>query len=1251
MWTPSVLHHRPPSAEGWRPDTSGQDQPQHHITIPPTIKDATYFVRVYFRVAINTGFAQQVYVVGGWPKLGHWDPKKGLPLTTTDEVFPVWFSREPIYLPLKHPIYYQYVVIQDQTGAVVSWDSCDGANQRKIIPTGYEMTVEDDEGLYRALTSGPANRTRMNMCGALRSPLYRARDQQVVANMDVDTPVAHPRPASSMSFPGELRDIRPLQSIEEVADQDSRHGAFSVVGADERHASPIVGSQLSRGPKVVDALQARGSPHPETPSPKAIETEARAFHQGSPMIRGGSGTQEGSETETSDDVPQPTGGEDKSSMSAQQRQALEAIRKLRAAEGDPKLNPEDTLLIIAFELPLRVRKKSGIPSDLPPEESHYEVIESNAFLMPGLYKIRKKIGCSVRFIGYSGITSQSEDEREVITRLLAPYDCAPVFFAAEDLDAFLNFCHKFLSPLFHSIVDLDGRTQEPFSTKHWMIYQKMNKTWASVALEHYSRDDDLIWIHDYQLLLVPQYITRKYKRANIGLFMHCPFPSSDLFRCLPVREEILRGMLCADLVGFHFFEYARHFFVSNKRLLGLDHQFTLGGFLGIEYAGRNVSIKISHVNVEYQELRTEMTRREDVKQAARKIREEHRGKFIFGAIDRCDQLAGLSLKLRAFRNFLKNYPYARGKVVLLQLCYPPRGSLTSLVKLTNELTMMVNRINAEFEDHVKLEIRSIPPAEKYSLLQAIDCLLDTSVRDGLNLIAFEYIGCRPDKPSHMILSEFTGCSRSIATPNRINPWQSEEVANTMDRVISTSPESLRERWNRDQLYLSQHSLTQWAREFLGDLQRSKKTQSKLYLQYGFGSQFRVLTWDADFKPINANDIVRSYRQASRRLLFFDHEGTLAPDRRHLALLAGHDNLSGLGSPPSAAVKEALTVLAEDPGNTVVIFSGRDRKCMEEWFGDIPGIGLCAEHGFYAKIPSVTGSQWSSMSTNEDFTWKTIALELMMQYTKRTQGSFIENKGSALVFQYRDADPDFGSWQAKELATYLEEFLFGLPVSIVTGKGYVEAKLRGVNKGTAAEQVMLSIKSLFGDPQFVLCIGDDRSDEAMFTVVNSIDKGSAESDSLQPAQDTVLKSSPVGLSKLSSLPKHSGLSKHANLASVASGEEEEMTSSETGLAVYTVTVGKKPSEAKYYCTDTDEVSDLLNILKQQTGHNEMRFDPQSLVEGILRASSREDQSPFDSDIAGLGKPHEFASIGGVSPSEEPQLGSSNSTWPGSLLLQL
>lgn len=361
-------------------------------------------------------------------------------------------------------------------------------------------------------------------------------------------------------------------------------------------------------------------------------------------------------------------------------------------------------------------------------------------------------------MGFCGLISEDEDEQNIIRQVLESHDCLPVFPKQDDFELLVDFCHKYLSPVFHGVADLHFRTQEPFNTASWLIYQLMNKLWADTALGFYNGDADLVWVHDFHLLLVPQFVARKYKRANIGFFLHVPFPPSEQFRTLPVREEvsvilavfclqILRAMLCADLLGFHFFEYARHFFIATKRLLGLDHHFTLGGFLGIEYGGRNVMVKICHVNVEYNDLRSTICARQDIIELAMQLRLKHQNKFIFGAVDRFDQLAGLVLKFHSFGFFLKQFPYARERVVLIQVrhiygsetffrkyAYPTRMSAKETEKMTNELTMMANKINSEFGFSIDLKIQRVLPEDKYAILQAADCLLDTSIRDGLNLV-------------------------------------------------------------------------------------------------------------------------------------------------------------------------------------------------------------------------------------------------------------------------------------------------------------------------------------------------------------------------------------------------------------------------------------------------------------------------------------------------------------------------------------
>ncbi|CEL98035.1 unnamed protein product [Vitrella brassicaformis CCMP3155] len=1047
------------------------------------------YTKVFFRAVFNTDFGERVRVVGDSPLLGSWDPKKGHELKTSEELFPSWFSLEPILLPIKEKVQYKYVIV-DETGKLINWEEIE--DNRELVPTGVEMTVEDDNGLYREQTQ------------------------------------SH------------------LESYSMALDAEQQ----------------LVTDSKQREDQV---------------------TQARVTY-------------------------------------------------VHQQEMDSMIDENDTLLVVSFELPVKVSKS---------EDGQFVVTPGKTALLPTLYQQRKKTKIPVKTIGWPGIHVEDPRDQEEIERLLADYDCHPVFPPKKELDEYLAFCHRFLWPLFHNVVILDTHSQQPFNNEQWGHYQAMNRLWAE-AVVRVAHETDLIWVHDYHLLVAPLFITRRIRKANVGLFLHIPFPSSEIFRCLPVREEILRGMLCADLIGFHFFEYARHFLVACKRLLGIEHHCRMGGFLGLEYGGRSVMLRIGHVHIQYDDLRTMIESSDEIKRMTQDIRSKYEGRYIFASVDRCERLAGLILKMRAFQNFLNTYPYAQGKVVLIQYAYPTISYWDDTSRMRRELTNIVDKINTDFQDldegrgasghtsefhHVVFQVKEVTREEKYALFQAADCLLDTSIRDGLNLNPFEYICCRKDEPGAIILSEFTGCSRALASALRVNPWKIENVSEAMDRAMNSTFEESRDRFLRDQNYLQHGSTLRWAEEFLLDLRRSRKREDMLYVSWGFGAGYRVLGMDQHFRHLEVTEVIQAFRKAKNRIFFFDHEGTLAPDRRRITAIPG-ENLFSQGSGPSKAVQACLQTLCKDPRNTVVILSGRDKESIEAWFGGIENIGLAAEHGFYYKVPTITGNQWYCMSQNVDYTWKQIAVELMMQYVKRTQGSFIENKGSALVFQYRDSDPDFGQWQAKELSNYLSELLFGYPVSVMTGKGYVEVKLRGVNKGVAVQKVLSKLTKINGEVDFILCIGDDRSDEDMFSVVNNLtsqDEGSEDfhigrTTSQDPhvpqrrrSQDhfrlkggqrtpsdglsTKLGSpSPaVGVQSNSPSLPHSKPPPSPMLPLPASAQDgiradTSATTLTPGKAAaqttyFTCTVGKKPSHARCYLNDTDEVSELLEALQLfTTKHN-------------------------------------------------------------------
>ncbi|KAL8430647.1 hypothetical protein Efla_005132 [Eimeria flavescens] len=946
----------------------------------------------------------------------------------------------------------------------------------------------------------------------------------------------------------------------------------------------------------------------------------------------------------------------KGEAGSQTRLSAEARERLLSVQEEAvQIDQNDSLLVVALDLPVRVvrvsthvnteteaaaiaaaaaaaaaagsskevvlpqqRDGSGEPVAFARSSSgRFELRPSKCTLLPSLFHLRKKTLQPVSFFGFPGVSTDDEEERAEISELLQPFSCFPIFVPERQMRDCLRFCNLVLRPLFHNVLSVDAAAQAPYDPVLWSAYQSVNKQYASeVALN--MHDTDIVWIHDFQLLMAPMYVTRRNRRANIGLFLHIPFPSSEIFRCLPCREELVRGMLCADLIGFHFFEYARHFLVTCKRLLGLEYSFRRGGLLAIDFGGRSVFVRIGHVHVMYSSLQKALEE-SACSATAEAIRQKYQGKFIFASVDRCEPLAGLQLKFRAMDQFLESYEYARGTVVLIQYAYPVsyRESGNHEPDLAAHLQALAEEVNAKYRDsngndHIVLVVKEIDWEERCSLFMAADCLLDCCIRDGLNLNPFEYFSCRA-KEAHTaaIISEFTGCSRALASPLRINPWNFTATAAAMDAAIA-GRESLEVAVSRDRTHLLHNNTLNWAEEFVLDLARARKSGDLVYSSLGLGNTFRMMGMDSHFRYLDTSLVTTAFRNSRHRVFFFDCEGTLAPDQRRLAMMHKNgEQLFAAGRPPSAQVQKCLVALLRNPKNTVVILSGRDRTLLENWFQGVRGIGLCAEHGYYYRLDKLTGDDWSCMCPDADFTWKSVAMEMILQYVKRTQGSFIENKGSALVFQYRDADPDFGQLQAKDLSGHLSELLFGYPVTVVSGKGYVEVKLLGVNKGKAVEKILKTLTTLHGDVDFVLCIGDDRSDEDMFAVINSWTSG-----------DGFCLSSTTGPNS-SSLITHTGReNRPANqgTTSRAAGGAEEAPISAPSEAVerqappaqanlreqhkephvFTCTVGKKPSHAKFYLMDTGEVSELLGALRLVSETYDTFYHSQSLGPGALNS---------------------------------------------------
>ena len=591
----------------------------------------------------------------------------------------------------------------------------------------------------------------------------------------------------------------------------------------------------------------------------------------------------------------------------------------------------------------------------------------------------------------------------------------------------------------------DGRA----ITKTWKDYEKMNQEFAESIMAVYQ-PGDIVLIHDYQLLRLPTLLRQRIPNMYIGFFLHIPFPSYEYYRSLTKRKDILEGVLGANMIGFQAYSYSRHFSSCCTRILQLE-----SSPAGVDVFGVHVAVDVFPIGINANTTLQSAFGSPAIEEKMSTLRELYGGKKIIVGRDRLDSVRGVAQKLQAFEIFLERYPEWHEKVVLIQVTSPTsiedRDEKSS--KTENKISDLVARINGNFGSLSFTPVQYYPQylskEEYFALLRIADLGLITSVRDGMNTTALEYILCQRDNNGPLIISEFSGTAGSLGDAIHINPWDLSGVADAIENAL-TMPEPEKK---RSHLKLYRHVK-----------KNSIQTWTSNYLK-------RLLTNLASFdqnKTTPALDRVKllaRYRDSSRRLFMFDYDGTLTPIVR--------DPEAAI---PSDRVIRTLKSLASDPRNAVWIISGRDQKFLDEWMGHISELGLSAEHGSFIRMPHST--HWENLTETFDMSWQSKAMEVFQKFTERTAGSFIERKKIALTWHYRRADPEWGAFQAQECHLELEKALTKQwDVEVMTGKANLEVRPRFVNKGEIAKKLVLA----YGDgddlaPDFVLCLGDDFTDE-------------------------------------------------------------------------------------------------------------------------------------------------------------------------------
>jgi trehalose 6-phosphate synthase/phosphatase len=592
----------------------------------------------------------------------------------------------------------------------------------------------------------------------------------------------------------------------------------------------------------------------------------------------------------------------------------------------------------------------------------------------------------------------------------------------------------------------DGRAER----RWWADYVRMNQLFADRILQVYQ-PGDIVWIHDYHLMLLPSILRQRVPNIYIGFFLHIPFPSSEFLRCLPRRKDILTGVLGATMIGFQSYGYSRHFNSCCKRILGFE-----SSSAGVDAYGAHVAVDVFPIGIDVGAVQRDAFADPIIEQNMASIRRLYAGKKIIVGRDRLDTVRGVSQKFQAFEIFLERYPEWREKVVLIQVTSPTsveEEKEDPAHKIEHKISSLVSKINGEFGSLSYSPIQHYPQYlsshEYFALLRIADVGLITSVRDGMNTTSLEYIICQKGHYGPLILSEFSGTAASLGNAIHINPWDLGGVADAIKDALEMDEPTKKAKHEKLYSYVTTHTVSTWSNNFLKRLLTNLTSFSQ-----------------SDLTPaLDRVKMVQQYHKAKKRLFMFDYDGTLTPIVKdpHAAI-------------PSDRVLRTLKALAADPKNAVWIISGRDEKFLDEWMGHIPELGLSAEHGCFIRQPR--NNDWENLTEKIDMGWQKEVMEVFGHFTERTQGSWIEKKRVALTWHYRQADPDFGAFQAKECRRILENTVAKKwEMEVMAGKSNLEVRPQFVNKGYIAARLVNEYGKQAGEPpEFVLCLGDDQTDE-------------------------------------------------------------------------------------------------------------------------------------------------------------------------------
>ncbi len=696
------------------------------------------------------------------------------------------------------------------------------------------------------------------------------------------------------------------------------------------------------------------------------------------------------------------------------------------------------LIIVSNKLPYEIIDQKGEP----------RITEKRGGITNSLNTFYKYLQCT--WVGWTGNENidLTNKQRNEIHKQYKKENCRPIELNKNEILKYhYGFCNQTIWPLFHYFTQYSDLNPE-----YWQNYKSVNLKFAEKVLK-VAKKGDKIWIHDFHLMLVPAMIRKGNPDLSIGFFMHIPFPSFEILRILPWSRELVEGMLGADLVGFNTFDYERHFMSSVRRLLGYD---TILNTVKIDE--RVIKIDNFPIGIDFKNIQKEAS---DFVSSSHNSKGKGFGHLLYNhdtkknrskmmlSIDRLDYTKGIPERLEAYEKFLQYNPDYLEKITLMLFVIPSREMVPEYQDQRRQVDELVGRINGEFGTvdwmPVLYYYRPLGRKEMIELYTLSDIALLTPLRDGMNLIAKEYIAARTDGTGVLILSDMAGAAKEMSEAILVNPNSTNEIIEAIKKAMNMDREEQKIINSTLQNRLNIYNEEKWAQDILDSLENVKKLQET--------NLTRKVT-----EKINKK-FIKDYRNSKSRIIFLDYDGTLT----------GFHN-DPQKAKPDNELYAILDSLVKDENNHVVIISGRDKETLGKWFREFDTITFIAEHGVWIKEQ---GGTWS-MIEKIDKDWMDLIRPTISFYVDRTPRSLLEEKNYSLVWHYRHADPDLGEIRAWELKDELRDLVSNLNLEIMDGDKVIEIKNSGINKGRAAAQQLVN-----GKFDFIMALGDDWTDEYTF----------------------------------------------------------------------------------------------------------------------------------------------------------------------------